>query len=117
MLTFINSKINNIIETLAAWIVPGTQLTLKKIHLMNKGNKQQQQQQHQKQRKQKNFLKVIDLRDFSGGPVAKNPCSQYSGPGFNPWSGNKTSHASTKSSHAAPTKRSHMPKGRPSAAT
>ena len=45
MLTFINSKINNIIETLAAWIVPGTQLTLKKIHLMNKGNKQQQQQQ------------------------------------------------------------------------
>ena len=31
-----------IFETLAAWIVPGTQLTLKKkIHLMNKGNKQQ----------------------------------------------------------------------------
>ena len=27
-------------------------------------------------------------RDFSGGPVAKTPRSQCSGPGFNPWSGN-----------------------------
>ena len=27
-------------------------------------------------------------RDFPGGPVAKTPHSQCSGPGFNPWSGN-----------------------------
>ena len=26
-------------------------------------------------------------RDFPGGPVAKSPCSQYRGPGFDPWSG------------------------------
>ena len=25
---------------------------------------------------------------FPGGPVAKSPCSQYRGLGFNPWSGN-----------------------------
>ena len=51
MLTFINSKINNIIETLAPRIIPGTQLTLKKIHLMNKGNKQT------KKKETKKFLK------------------------------------------------------------
>ena len=27
-------------------------------------------------------------RDFPGGPVAKTPCSQSKGPGFDPWSGN-----------------------------
>ena len=27
-------------------------------------------------------------RDFPGGPVAKTPCSQCRGSGFNPWSGN-----------------------------
>ena len=27
-------------------------------------------------------------RNFPGGPVAKTPCSQRRGPGFNPWSGN-----------------------------
>ena len=26
--------------------------------------------------------------DFPGGPVAKTPCSQRRGPGFDPWSGN-----------------------------
>ena len=26
--------------------------------------------------------------DFPGGPVAKTPCSQCRGPGFDPWSGN-----------------------------
>ena len=26
--------------------------------------------------------------DFPGGPMAKIPCSQCRGPGFNPWSGN-----------------------------
>ena len=25
---------------------------------------------------------------FPGGPVAKTPCSQFRGPGFNPWPGN-----------------------------
>ena len=29
-----------------------------------------------------------DFLDFSGGPVAENPCSQCKGPGFNSWSGN-----------------------------
>ena len=28
------------------------------------------------------------VRNFSGGPVAKNPCAQYRGPRFDPWSGN-----------------------------
>ena len=27
-------------------------------------------------------------RDVPGGPVAKTLCSQFRGPGFNPWSGN-----------------------------
>ena len=31
-----------------------------------------------------------------GGPVAKTPCSQCRGPGFDPWSGNLSSHATTK---------------------
>ena len=26
--------------------------------------------------------------DFPGSPVAKTPCSQSEGPGFEPWSGN-----------------------------
>ena len=29
-----------------------------------------------------------DFRDFSGSPVAKAPCPQCRGPGFDPWSGN-----------------------------
>ena len=28
------------------------------------------------------------FKDFPGGPVAKIPCSQCRGPGFNPWMGN-----------------------------
>ena len=40
-------------------------------------------------------------RDFPDGPVAKTPCSQCRGPGFNPWSGNYIPLATTKSSHAA----------------
>ena len=36
-------------------------------------------------------------RDLPGGPVAKTPCSQCRGPGFNPWSGNWIPHAATKS--------------------
>ena len=31
-----------------------------------------------------------------GGPVAKTPCSKCRGPGFDPWSGNLSSHATTK---------------------
>ena len=41
---------------------------------LNKGNKAEM------------ILSVI--WDFPGGPVAKMPCSQCRGPGFNPWSGN-----------------------------
>ena len=37
---------------------------------------------------------------FLGGPVAETPCSQCRGPQFDPWSGNQTSHATTKSSNA-----------------
>ena len=32
--------------------------------------------------------KTVYYWDFPGGPVAKTPCSQCRGPGFNPWSGN-----------------------------
>ena len=32
-------------------------------------------------------LEKLD-RDFTGGPVAKTPCSQCRGPGFDPWSRN-----------------------------
>ena len=32
--------------------------------------------------------KLIFSWDFPGGPVAKTPCPQCRGPGFNPWSGN-----------------------------
>ena len=31
--------------------------------------------------------KTIQM-DFPGDPVAKTPCYQYMGPGFDPWSGN-----------------------------
>ena len=37
-------------------------------------------------------------RDSPGGPVAKTPCSQSRGPGFNPWSGNWTLPATTERS-------------------
>ena len=33
-------------------------------------------------------LQNLEGRDFSGGPVAKTPCSQCRGPGFDPWLGN-----------------------------
>lgn len=41
------------------------------------------------------------MRDFLEGPVVKTPHSQYRGPRFNSWSGNKILHATTKNSHAA----------------
>ena len=30
-------------------------------------------------------MHIIKFRDFAGGPVVKTLCSQYKGPGFNPW--------------------------------
>ena len=33
-------------------------------------------------------LKTSIWKDFPGGPVAKTSCSQFRGPGFNPWSEN-----------------------------
>ena len=38
--------------------------------------------------------------DFSGGTVAKTLCCQCRRPGFNPWSGNETPHATTKTWHS-----------------
>ena len=35
-----------------------------------------------------NISQKGNSREFSGGPVAKTPHSQRSGPGFNPWSRN-----------------------------
>ena len=29
----------------------------------------------------------VQTEDFPGGPVAKTPCSQCRGPGFDPWLG------------------------------
>ena len=37
------------------------------------------------------------FEDFPGGSAAKALHSQYRGPGFDPWSGNKIPHATTKS--------------------
>ena len=34
--------------------------------------------------------------DFPGSPVAKTPCSQCRGPGFDPWPGNQMPHATTR---------------------
>ena len=34
------------------------------------------------------LLLKISLRGFLGGPLAKTPCSQCKGLGFDPWSGN-----------------------------
>ena len=34
------------------------------------------------------YIYIMKYRDFPGGPVAKTPCSQCGGPGFNPGSGN-----------------------------
>ena len=33
---------------------------------------------------------------FPGGPIAKTPCSQCRGPGFDPYSGKEFPHAATK---------------------
>ena len=41
-------------------------------------------------------INIQTYRDFSGGPVAKTPCSQSRGSGVDPWSGNEIPHASTK---------------------
>ena len=30
----------------------------------------------------------VQTEDFPGGPVAKTPCYQCRGPGFDPWLGN-----------------------------
>ena len=34
--------------------------------------------------------------DFPGIPVAKTPCSQCRGPGFDPWPGNQMPHATAR---------------------
>ena len=39
-------------------------------------------------------------KGFPGGPVAKTPHSQCSGPRFDPWLGNKVPHATTKTQHS-----------------
>ena len=39
---------------------------------------------------------INKVRDFPGSPVAKSPCSQPRGPGFNPWSETEIPHATTK---------------------
>ena len=33
-------------------------------------------------------IRNVYSKDFPAGPVAKSPCSQYRGLGFDPWSGN-----------------------------
>ena len=43
--------------------------------------------------------KTIQM-DFPGGPVAKTPCYQCMGPGFDPWSGNQIPHATLRPSAA-----------------
>ena len=53
-----------------------------------KTNKKKQQQQNEQTK--------TELRDFSGGPMAKTLCSQCRGPGCNAWSGNYIPHAPTK---------------------
>ena len=40
-------------------------------------------------------------RDFPGGPVVKIPDFHRRRSGFDPWSGTKIPHATTKNSHAA----------------
>ena len=35
----------------------------------------------------KGAISFLSPQDFPGGSVAKTPCSQCRGPGFNPWSG------------------------------
>ena len=42
-----------------------------------------------------------DPGNLIGGPVAKTPHSQYGGSAFDPWSGNWSPHATTKSSHGS----------------
>ena len=34
------------------------------------------------------FTIAMSFRDFPGGPMVKTPCTQFRGPGFDPWSGN-----------------------------
>ena len=40
------------------------------------------------------------MKDFPHGPVAKIPCSQWGGPGFDLWSGNQIPYVASKSLHA-----------------
>ena len=39
---------------------------------------------------------ILLPRDFPRGPVAKTPCSQCKGPGFDSWLGNEIPYATTK---------------------
>ena len=48
----------------------------------------------------------MESQNFLGGPVAKMPCSQYRGSGFDSWLGNCIPHATMKSLHLT-TKNSH----------
>ena len=41
-------------------------------------------------------VKITSILDFRGGPVAKTPHSQCSGPRFDPWSGKQIPHVATK---------------------
>ena len=36
----------------------------------------------------KDTVKRTVTWDFPGGPMGKTPCSQWRGPGFDPWPGN-----------------------------
>ena len=42
------------------------------------------------------MLKISQERDFPHGPLARTPCSQCRGLGFNPWSGNQIPQAILK---------------------
>ena len=43
--------------------------------------------------------KEFGRRNFPDGPVAKTRHSQCKGPAFDPWTGNKIPHATTKTHH------------------
>ena len=56
----------------------------------------------------KYMLVLFKKRYFPGGPVAKILCSHSRGPGFDPWSGNYTLHATGKCLHT-PNLKSSIP--------
>ena len=74
----VHMAVSSIVESSSASpsmsLIKGTLMIVVRVHLDNPGYPP--------------YLRIPNLGNFPGGPVAKTPCSQHKGPRFNSWSGN-----------------------------